>query len=108
MTRTARVDGVISGNNHLGLKAEASLVGSLHVKIPDVLSIPENAVVRTGDHTIVYLSDGKGGFAPRIVKLGVKADGRFEVKSGLVDGEKISSGPNFLFDSESRIEFSDD
>ena len=108
MTRTARVDGVISGSSHSPLRIEASLVGSLHVKIPAVLSIPENSVLHAGDHDFVYISDGKGGFSPRIVTLGVKADGYYEVKTGLSEGEKISAGPNFLLDSESKIESSDD
>jgi hypothetical protein len=38
----------------------------------------------------------------------VKAQGRFEVKSGLAEGEKVSAGPNFLLDSESKIELPND
>jgi hypothetical protein len=107
MTRTVRVDGVVSSGMKHPLRIEASLVGKLRVKIPGALSIPENAVIHTGDRDIVYISDGTGGFTPRIVVLGIKADGRHEVTSGLAEGEKVSSGPNFLLDSESRIEFSE-
>jgi hypothetical protein len=106
-TRTARVDGVITGNVPF-LRTEASLVGRLRMKIPGVLSIPEDAVLRTGDHDLVYVSNGQGAFSPRIVTLGVKAQGRFEVKSGLAEGEKVSAGPNFLLDSESKIELPND
>ena len=106
MTRTVRVDGVVTSGNKAPLRTEASVVGKLKVKISGVLSIPEDAVLHTGTRNLVYTSDGQGGFSPRKVELGVKANGRYEVKTGVTEGEKISSGPNFLLDSESRIESS--
>lgn len=106
MTRTVRVDGAISNSGKVALRTEASVVGKLKVKISNALSIPEGAVLHAGTRDLVYVSDAQGGFSPRAVALGVKASGRYEVKSGLSIGEKISSGPNFLLDSESRIEFS--
>jgi len=106
MTRTVRVDGVVTSGSKSPLRTEASVVGKLKVKVTGVLSIPEDAVLHTGTHNLVYIYDGQGGFSPRKIELGVKANGRYEVKSGVTEGEKISSGPNFLLDSESRIESS--
>jgi len=106
MTRTLRVDGVLSGSSSFHLRTEASVIGKLKAKIPNTLAIPENAVLHLGDRDLVYISKGDGSFSPRTVSLGIKTGGYYEVKSGLSPGEKISSGPNFLLDSESKIEYS--
>jgi len=37
------------------------------------------------------------------VTLGAKADGFYQVKSGLQEGEKVVTSGNFLIDSESRL-----
>lgn len=107
MTRTLRVDGTISGTDRTPLRTESSVVGKIKAEIKDSLAIPESAVMHVGDRDLVYVSKGDGSFSPRVVSLGVKASGFYEVKSGLAVDERISSGPNFLLDSESRIEFSE-
>ncbi len=104
MTRTIRVDGVVTSGSKSNLRTEASVVGKLKIKHAGILSVPEEAVLHTGSRDLVYVSNSKGGFSPREVTLGIKANGRYEVKSGVTLGEKVSAGPNFLLDSESRIE----
>ena len=42
-------------------------------------------------------------FDPREVALGTKADGFYEIKSGLLEGEQVVTSGNFLIDSESRL-----
>lgn len=104
MTRTVRADGMISSTGKISLRSEATLVGKLEIEIPKAISIPESAIIHTGNRNLVYVSNKNGGFSPRLVVLGLKAQGRYEIKSGLTEGEKVSSGPNFLLDSESRIQ----
>jgi len=106
MTRTVRVDGSITRFGKGVLRTESSLVGKFEIKMPNVLTIPESAVIHTGITNLVYVFDGENSFSPREVTLGGKAKGRYEIKSGLEEDEKISSGPNFLLDSESRIQYS--
>jgi multidrug efflux pump subunit AcrA (membrane-fusion protein) len=108
MTRTARVNGVLRESGKQSLRTEASLSGTIEVKLQNVLVVPEAAVIHTGSKDLVFIASGEGGFSPRVVTLGAKAQGYFEVKSGITEGERISSGPNFLLDSESRIQFSND
>jgi membrane fusion protein, copper/silver efflux system len=68
------------------------------------LSIPVEAVLDYGDKKIVFIDKGEGYFEPREVTLGETAAGDFyEVKSGVVEGEKVVSSANFLIDSESRL-----
>jgi multidrug efflux pump subunit AcrA (membrane-fusion protein) len=42
-------------------------------------------------------------FDPREVELGAKADSFYQVKSGLLEGERVVTSGNFLIDSESRL-----
>ncbi len=69
-----------------------------------VLSIPEEAVLLTGTREIVYVKVGEGTFVPREVTLGARAAGYYPVESGLSEGEEVVSSPNFLIDSESRLQ----
>jgi len=67
------------------------------------LAIPEEAVVNTGKRSVVFLSDPDGYFQSRDVNLGTKANGYYEVLSGLKEGDAVVSSGNFFVDSESRL-----
>ena len=41
--------------------------------------------------------------SPKKIQLGPRVDGGFQVLSGLDAGDEISTGSNFLLDSEARI-----
>ena len=67
--------------------------------------VPEDAVLRSGERNVVFVALGEGRFLPREVELGVKGEGgAYEVKRGLVGGEKIVVSAQFLLDSESRLQ----
>jgi Cu(I)/Ag(I) efflux system membrane fusion protein/cobalt-zinc-cadmium efflux system membrane fusion protein len=79
------------------------------VKIKPVASeravqVPEDAVIRTGERNLVFVALGEGKFLPKEVELGVKGEGVYEVKRGLVGGENIVVSAQFLLDSESRLQ----
>ncbi|MBI5542626.1 MAG: efflux RND transporter periplasmic adaptor subunit [Deltaproteobacteria bacterium] len=67
------------------------------------VAIPEQAVLRTGERTVVIVALGRGFFQPREVRLGVAADGRVEILEGLRPGEKLVTSSQFLIDSESNL-----
>jgi hypothetical protein len=67
------------------------------------LAVSQEAVIFTGERSIVFVAKEDGFFEPREVKLGVKAGTLYEVKSGLVEGERVVTSGNFLIDSESRL-----
>lgn len=67
------------------------------------LTIPADAVVRTGTKNVVFVELGQGKFQPREVQLGARAGDQVEVAKGLADGEKVVTRANFLVDSESRL-----
>lgn len=67
-----------------------------------VITVPRDAVVDTGVRQHVFVATG-GRFEPRAVTLGVQLTDRVEVRSGLVEGERIVAAGVFLLDSESRL-----
>ena len=68
-----------------------------------MLAIPEDAVFNTGTKQITFVDKGQGLFEPRDVTIGVKAEGYYEVKAGISEGEMVVTSGNFLIDSESRL-----
>jgi RND family efflux transporter MFP subunit len=69
----------------------------------DVLAVPMEAVVVTGERNLVFVRDADGVLTPRDVVLGTRAGDRVHVLSGLQEGETIVGAANFLVDAESRL-----
>lgn len=70
----------------------------------EVLAVPKEAVMLTGERAIVFVAQGNGFFEPREVKLGASGEKDYEVKEGLELGEEVVTSGNFLIDSESRLQ----
>ncbi|MXS77933.1 efflux RND transporter periplasmic adaptor subunit [Nitrosomonas sp. JL21] len=68
-----------------------------------VLTIPDSAVLDTGTRRMVLVDLGEGRYEPRIVKLGMHADGFTEVLGGIQAGEFVVVKANFLIDAESNM-----
>lgn len=102
MTRTARIR-VQVDDPEGQLKPEMFVNASIAVDLGEVLAIPEEAVFETGTQRIVFVDQGQGMFEPRDVAVGSKADGFYELTTGLADGELVVTSGNFLIDSESRL-----
>jgi Cu(I)/Ag(I) efflux system membrane fusion protein len=69
----------------------------------DVLSVPSESVIQTGTRSVVMVVDGPGEFRPVSVEVGLDADGRTEIRSGLKAGEKVVVSGQFLVDSEANL-----
>lgn len=67
------------------------------------LLVPESAVLRTGERAICFRVLPNNRFEPVEVKLGSRFEDRYEVVSGLGEGDKIVVSAGFLIDSESRL-----
>ncbi|MBT3256919.1 MAG: efflux RND transporter periplasmic adaptor subunit [Deltaproteobacteria bacterium] len=68
------------------------------------LTVPSEAVIRTGRRNVVFISSGNGKFIPRDVILGPLLDNeRVQVQAGLTDGESVVISGQFLLDSESNL-----
>ena len=66
-------------------------------------AVPADAVMHAGIRDIVFTIDPQGYFTSKTVKLGVKAQGYYEVLHGLTAGEEVVTSGNFLVDSESKL-----
>jgi Cu(I)/Ag(I) efflux system membrane fusion protein len=102
-TRTARVR-IELPNRDGKLKPEMYANVEIHVDLGNKLAIPENAVLNTGTRQIVFVDKGNGLFEARFVKLGARAEGLYEIKEGLAEGERVVSYANFLIDAESKVQ----
>jgi Cu(I)/Ag(I) efflux system membrane fusion protein len=68
-----------------------------------VLSVPESAVIDSGDHTVVYVEVTPCVFEGRAIVVGPRSGDLFPVLDGLAPGEKVAATGAFLIDAESRI-----
>ncbi|MHB1927640.1 MAG: efflux RND transporter periplasmic adaptor subunit [Leptospirillum sp.] len=84
-----------------GMYLEAVLRPAPH---PHVLVIPREALIRTGNKTVVITEVGEGRFRPAKVTVGARSSHRVEVLSGLREGERVVVSGQFLLDAESRFE----
>ena len=71
----------------------------------DALTVPDEAVIRSGRRSLVIVALGDGRFTPREVALGIESgEGLVEVQEGLRAGERVVTSGQFLIDSESRLQ----
>lgn len=82
-----------------GMFAQVSLLPEQR----EALLVPSEAVIRTGERTLVMLAQDKGGYRPAEVRIGREAKGRTEVLAGLAPGEKVVVSGQFLLDSEASL-----
>lgn len=68
------------------------------------ITIPSEAVIRSGSRNIVLLDKGDGRFEVSEVTLGLEAEGYYEILKGLKKGETVVTSANFLLDSESNLQ----
>lgn len=70
----------------------------------NVLRVPTDAVIYTGERRIVFVDIGDNRLQPRDIVIGVRTSDWIEVKSGLEEGEVVVNSGVFLVASESRIQ----
>lgn len=102
MAKTVKVR-IRAKNRGIALKPNALVDVLFEVPIGEVLAVPETAVVDTGKRTLVFVEMEPGMYMPVNVKLGKKAEGFYEVKHGLKEGQKVVVKGTFLLDSEAQI-----
>lgn len=69
----------------------------------ETVAVPKEAVILSGERSIVILDRGEGKFTPKDVRLGAEAEGYYQVLEGIEEGDRIVTSAHFLIDSESRL-----
>lgn len=72
----------------------------------DVLSIPREALIRTGESERVIVALGEGRFSAREVVGGMESGDRVEIIRGIQEGEQVVTSGQFLIDSEASLKAS--
>lgn len=73
--------------------------------VENAVAVPQEAVLFSGERTLVFVALGNGRFAPRDVTVGIESgDDYYEIRDGLSPGETIVLSGQFLLDSESRLQ----
>jgi Cu(I)/Ag(I) efflux system membrane fusion protein len=76
-----------------------------------VVLVPTEAVIRTGQRTVVVIADtahdGRQQFKPIEVEIGAEANGKTEVRKGIGPGMKVVTSGQFLIDSEASLKASE-
>ena len=66
------------------------------------LSVPDDALLASGEHRYAFVKRGAGELQVREVKVGAIAD-YAEVLEGLVEGEEVATQATFLLSSEAQL-----
>lgn len=69
----------------------------------NVLLLPSDAVIHTGQRSVVMLAEGEGRFSPVEVRTGREAGDQTEILQGLQAGQKVVRSGQFLIDSEASL-----
>jgi membrane fusion protein, copper/silver efflux system len=87
------------------LKLRPGMSGELTLELaPDeAVVVARGAVVDSGELQYVFVDQGGGRFAPRLVRTGWAAGDQVEVLEGLEAGELVATAATFLLESEGRI-----
>jgi Cu(I)/Ag(I) efflux system membrane fusion protein len=102
-TRTLKVRVVFKNPGaHLrpGMFVTARLRGSTQ---ESVLTVPTEAVIKTGTRSIVIVADDATHFRPAVVRVGAENGGRSEILEGIQLGQTVVASGQFLIDSEANL-----
>lgn len=101
-SRTVRVLGTLS-KTPKRVVVDSGFYGEIKIVKKSQIAIPEEAVLHAGKRDLVYVITKENKLKPSTVILGQKAGREYQIISGLNEGDVISTGPNFLIDSEAKI-----
>jgi Cu(I)/Ag(I) efflux system membrane fusion protein len=101
-TRTLRIR-LEFGNAEAVLRPGMYTDVVVQVPLGERLSVPDSALLRSGEHAYVFVRRGTGRLQPIEVEPGV-SNGEFtEVRSGVEAGDEVATAATFLLSSEAQL-----
>jgi len=91
-------------NEEMRLKPGMFVDVRLNLNMGESVVVPDSAVMYSGLRKIVFVNSGGGRFEPREVIVGARSNGKIQILSGVLEGDKVAVKANFLLDSESRLQ----
>ncbi|MFC6633085.1 efflux RND transporter periplasmic adaptor subunit [Microbulbifer taiwanensis] len=76
---------------------------TLRSELGELLLVPQDAVLISGEKRIVFVDLGGGRLKPRQVRTGYSDGDHIAIRSGLSEGERIVTSGVFLIAAESRL-----
>ncbi len=101
-TRTVKIRSEFSSQNN---KLKPQMYGET-VFLDDAgtgLLVPADAVIFSGNKNVVWVKTADGMFEGRSVELGQKFGDKYQIISGLNEGDEVAASGGFLIDSESQL-----
>ncbi|MCA9036519.1 MAG: efflux RND transporter periplasmic adaptor subunit [Planctomycetaceae bacterium] len=68
-----------------------------------VVTVPRDSVLMTGENSVVYVETDPGRFEIRRVTVGPMTDDRAVILEGMAPGETVATNGNFLIDSQMQL-----
>src|SRR5262245_60967633 len=67
------------------------------------VSVPNEAIIETGDKRVVYVKDTEGSYAQREIQIGLQGELFTEVTDGLKAGEQVVTFGSFFIDADHKL-----
>ena len=102
-TRTIKVR-LVFDNEDLLLKPDMFANVTINTKLQrNAITIPSEAIIRSGERNEVFVVREQGKFEPRTVKVGLSSEGLTQIIAGIDVGDEVVTSSQFLIDSESKL-----
>lgn len=72
----------------------------------NLLIVPREAVIRTGNDARVILAMGDGKYQARNIVMGIESGDWIAIKEGVLEGDRVVTSGQFLIDSEASLKAS--
>lgn len=101
-TRTVKVRSEFSSKNN---KLKPQMYGETIFSAAEGtgLLIPADAVIFSGNRNVVWVKTSDGMFKGHTVEVGQKFGNKYQILSGLNEGDEVAASGGFLIDSESQL-----
>lgn len=101
-TRTVKIRSQFSSQNN---KLKPQMYGEtvFFADAGEGLLVPADAIIFSGNRNVVWVKTSDGMFEARSVEVGQKFGDKYQVLSGLNEGDEVAASGGFLIDSESQL-----